>query len=474
MRGTGKRVAGRAFLYLSLSIVLAASVAGCSSSGGASVRTTAGTSPASSAGIVDGTPGASPGGGGEDALYPADAVYVQSGETKAESGRTYTASEDDQSAILVSGGGTFMATSATIETTGNTSNDGASSMYGLNAAVVATAGSAILLTDCSITTTGSGANGAFAPGEGAAVTLANVTIEAAGDGGHGVMATLGGSVTLNNAGIVTAGAESAPLATGRGGGKIVATGGSAFASGRDSPALYSTGVINVDGGRYEATGAEAAVIEGASSITLTGTDLSSAVADRWGVMIYQGVSGNTEGIHGAFTMASGSLSATGAGSPLFYVTNATGIIDLSEVEVDCASGILVRAAAGSWGRSGANGGNASLNVRLERLTGDFIADHLSSIRLSLDSWSLLDGAINTGNTAKRIDLSIGAGSVWIVTADSYLTTLTLPAGVPGTTITNIFGNGHTVYYDASDPANNALGGLTYRLAGGGTLTPVYS
>jgi hypothetical protein len=37
--------------------------------------------------------------------------------------------------------------------------------------------------------------------------------------------------------------------------------------------------------------------------------------------------------------------------------------------------------------------------------------------------------------------------------------------------TNISGNGHTVYYDATNSANSSLGGQTYPLAGGGTLKP---
>jgi hypothetical protein len=55
-----------------------------------------------------------------------------------------------------------------------------------------------------------------------------------------------------------------------------------------------------------------------------------------------------------------------------------------------------------------------------------------------------------------------------VTADSYLTTLT-GAAISGTSIANITGNGHTVYYDSS--ANSSLGGQTYSLAGGGQLKP---
>jgi hypothetical protein len=46
------------------------------------------------------------------------------------------------------------------------------------------------------------------------------------------------------------------------------------------------------------------------------------------------------------------------------------------------------------------------------------------------------------------------------------------AGVSGSTVTNIIGNGHTVTCRASLAANSWLGGLTRALVNGGQLTPV--
>jgi len=57
-----------------------------------------------------------------------------------------------------------------------------------------------------------------------------------------------------------------------------------------------------------------------------------------------------------------------------------------------------------------------------------------------------------------------------VTANSHLTALT-GAVISGSTITNVKGNGHTVTYNAGASANSYLGGKTYTLAGGGTLSP---
>ncbi len=79
----------------------------------------------------------------------------------------------------------------------------------------------------------------------------------------------------------------------------------------------------------------------------------------------------------------------------------------------------------------------------------------------------IEGAINADNTAKLVNLTPDATSNWNVTEDSYLTSLTDTGGISGTTITNITGNGHTVYYNVS--ACPDLNGQAYTLNGGGYL-----
>jgi hypothetical protein len=398
------------------------------------------------------------------------AAYTQSGGTETRTNQTYTASATDESAVYVTNRGTFTLTNSMITTSGNTSSDDRSSFYGLNAAVLAESGSTINISNARITTSGTGANGAFATGSGSSVVLSNVTIEATGDGGHGVMATNGGSVMLTDVNMTTAGIHSGAIATDRGGGTIIATGSVVTTSGQDSPGIYSTGNITVTNAKILATGAESAVIEGANSITLMDTDLSSSKADKWGMMIYQSMSGDAQGSRGVFTMTGGSLAYTAADGPLFYVTNSTGVITLKGAKVTAASGILVDASANSrWGQSGSNGGHVILTADAQTLIGDMTADNISTIAATLQNGSALTGSINSAKTAKAVNLTLDASSTWTVTADSYLTCLTDPGGISGTTVTNVNGNGHTVYYDGS--ACPALGSGTYILNGGGELKP---
>lgn len=397
-------------------------------------------------------------------------AYYQSGGAAALDGKCFVATATDQSGVKVANGGTLTLTHSTVTTSGNTSSNDNSSFSGLNAAVLANSASKIAMSDSMITSSGTGANGAFATGSGSSVSLARVTIKATGDGGHGVMATNGGVMTLVDVNMTTAGKNSGAIATDRGGGTITATGGTVTTTGLDSPGIYSTGDIRLSGGTISASGAESAVIEGANSITLTDTNLSSSLANKWGVMIYQSMSGDAQGTKGTFTMTGGSLANTATTGPLFYVNNSTGVITLEGVKVTAASGIVMDASANSrWGNTGSNGGNIILTANGQVLTGDMTVDKISTIAATLENGSTLTGAINSAQTGKTVTLSLDASSNWSTTADSYLTCLSDSAGISGTTVTNVTGNGHIVYYVSS--ACSALDGKTYSLNGGGMLQP---
>jgi hypothetical protein len=104
------------------------------------------------------------------------------------------------------------------------------------------------------------------------------------------------------------------------------------------------------------------------------------------------------------------------------------------------------------------------------LSGAVNADEISTVSLTLQNGSTLNGAIDSANKAKQASLTLDASSTWTLTADSYLTVLSDEKGISGSAVTNITGNGHTLYYDPS--LNAYLNGKTYGLNGGGTLKPL--
>ena len=131
--------------------------------------------------------------------------------------------------------------------------------------------------------------------------------------------------------------------------------------------------------------------------------------------------------------------------------------------------MLLDAAAGSWGNTGSNGGSVTLTALGQQLDGNVVADKISTVKLVLEDGSTLTGAVDAAGTAKQVTVSLDRSSKWTVTANSHVTVLKDSAGVSGTRVTNIVGNGHDVYYNLKD--NPSLGGKTYQLDGGGQLMP---
>jgi hypothetical protein len=177
------------------------------------------------------------------------------------------------------------------------------------------------------------------------------------------------------------------------------------------------------------------------------------------------MSGDAQGTKGIFTMTGGTYTWPSSTGPAFYVTNSTGVITLKNVAVSNSSGTLIKAGADQWGTSGSNGGTVIFTADAETLTGDLVCDNISSITATLQNGTTFTGMIDSAA------LIFDATSSWVVTATSYLTSLTDAGGISGTSISNITGNGHTVYYNAGLAANSTLGGKTFALVNGGVLTP---
>jgi hypothetical protein len=89
------------------------------------------------------------------------ATYKLNGGMATQSNQTYFATATDTSGVWVTNSGVLTLNNCTITTTGNTSSQDNSSFYGLNAGVLAAAGT-ITMSGGSVTTSGTGANGAFA------------------------------------------------------------------------------------------------------------------------------------------------------------------------------------------------------------------------------------------------------------------------------------------------------------------------
>lgn len=399
-----------------------------------------------------------------------DGTYAQSSGSVTLTGKTYNSATTDLSAVKVTGG-TLTISNSTISSSGNTSSTDNSSFYGLNAVILAYASSGTAVINSSgntVTSSGTGANGIFAYGS-ASVTTTGDKFTMTGDGGHAIMCSGGGTIVVTNDTAVTSGASSSTIATDRGGGTITVTGGSYTANGSRSAAIYSTGTITCTDATLVANGAEALVIEGSNKIILNNCTVKCTYS-KWGSLIYQSMSGDANGVDGYLTMTSGSFTYTGAAGGLFYNTNSTAYITLNGVSISNSCDTLVRCIKGSWGGSSASsGGITHLTAKGQTMSGLIHIDASSTAYITLQESSAFTGAINKSNTASLVTLTMDSNSTWTVTADSYINGLITNPTISGTSVTNITGNGHNVYYTKG--TNSALGGVTYDLVNGGQLIP---
>ncbi len=320
--------------------------------------------------------------------------------------------------------------------------------YGENAAVFATNGANLTISDAVIQTDGTHANGVFSYAEGTTVTISDSLIETTSNNSGGLMVTGGGTLIANNLTIHTTGNSSAAIRSDRGGGTETVTGGYYQTDGTGSPVIYSTADVTVSDAYMESTASQAVVVEGQNSVTLNNCEVvadnntkNSDNSDTYqAVMIYQSMSGDADEGTASFSMTDGSL--TNANGDVFFVNNTVADISLSGVEIvnDDEEGVFLRAEAAGWGTEGSNGGHINLYAAGQTIDGDMIVDSVSELNLYLSDASAFEGAINSDGAAGDVYVEIDEDSTWTLTADSYVTSLTCDADA-------IDLNGYTLYVD---------------------------
>ena len=141
------------------------------------------------------------------------ATRVVNASAESFNGESLAADAADTSALLAKDGATVSASKATFaKNGGDTSNDGQSNFYGLNAAVVAQGASSVGLQNVTVTSDADGANAIFATGKGTVITAKDVTVRTTKNSSRGLDATYGGTILAEKVDIETQGAHLRPTA----------------------------------------------------------------------------------------------------------------------------------------------------------------------------------------------------------------------------------------------------------------------
>lgn len=384
------------------------------------------------------------------------------GEDKELTGLSLRAEKSDESAVLVRSGGGLLLTKATLSKTGDCSSADASNFTGANAIILVNNSTAILK-DLELFSDADGANAIFSTGENSHITVENAKIHTKNNSSRGLDATYGGSIAATDVEITTEGAHCGALATDRGEGTVMVTRSRLRTSGEGSPCIYSTGAITLTDSQGEATGSEIAVVEGKNSIALQNVALTGH--QKHGIMLYQSFSGDAGVGEASFSAADSTLTNRSNG-PMFYVTNTKATATLENTQLLQAGDILIQVTSDRWGKAGSNGGDFTFYGKRQKLSGAVLANAISKVALHLTDQSEWRGSINKDKAAGSASVHLSKDSTWILTADSYVTSLT----DEDSTFGNIKSNGHTIYYDSQK--DKALNGKTIQLPDGGKITPM--
>ena len=445
--------------------------------------------------------GGQPGGGGGADTMTFDysgsysGALTADGEEVASDGETTDASEADQNAALAENGGTLTITNGTLTKSGDDTNGDNCNFYGLNSILLAVGeGSKAVVSDTTLSATSEGSNGIFATDSGT-VYADNVTINTTAGNSRGLDATYGGTIIGADIEVTTQGDHCAAFATDRGGGNISVDGATLSTAGSGSPLIYSTGDIEVTNATGTATGSQIAGMEGLNTILISDSDLTSTqtqatasdpVAD--GIIIYQSTSGDAESTTGeaaTFQVVDSTLTSAIESGSMFYLTNTTVdvLVQNTTLDFDSSAAKLIYAAgndANNWGSAGSNGATVSFTARDEEMSGDVVADTISSVDLYLLDKSTWTGAASieenaNGSTSEApITVNVESGSSWVVTADSTVSALNVEDGgkvvdADGKTVT-VVANGETVVEGDSDLTVTVTGsyGTTVDTSGAAT------
>ena len=357
---------------------------------------------------------------------------------------TYTSTGDDENALRVDGATVTLDGITVDKSAGATSNTENGDFYGVSAALLATNGATVTITNATVTSSAQNGNGVFSYGTGTTVNISESMITTTADNSGGIQTTGGGTTNATNLVVSTSGNSSAAIRSDRGGGTVNVDGGNYVSNGYNSPAVYSTADITVKNAFLTANNSEALVIEGKNSITLENCTVTGNMSDTKGssseenghnVMIYQSMSGDADVGTSTFSMTGGTLTAKNG--DMIYVTNTHCVLTLSGVTIqnEDADGALLRVVGNSashgWGTAGSNGAQVEFTADNQTLNGDIVVDTISTLNMKLTGGSTFTGTIsivdNTQNgtaVSNNAVVTIESGCTWTLTGDCVITSLT--------------------------------------------------
>lgn len=390
-----------------------------------------------------------------EAKQPSDlgAVCIIDGQKKTSSNQTYQSTQSNMDTVLVKNKGHFDLRGGTLTKSGDTTNSEKSEGYGLNAIFTASSGSKASIYTTKLTSSSSGSNAIFCTGKNTRITAHDFEIYTSGNSSSGLDATQGGTIDASLGTISTQGQNSAPIDSGSEKTFIKVRTTELSSKGLDSPCILASGKVTASDLAGTAFSSPIAVLGAGSKVCLTDCLLQGA--GNHGIF-FQPQPSDVNSKKSAFLTAKDSKLTTTTKGPMFSISGLKASVTLNNTSLYYNNRTFANISRkGSFTLKGIN----------QKLEGRLRCGKSSEASLKLTKGSIFKGSIDAKDAI--VSLSLDRSSIWNVTDDSQISGITNR----DFRCRNIKSNGHTIYYDITNPSNSWLKGQTLSLTGGGSLTP---
>lgn len=334
-------------------------------------------------------------------------------------------------------------------------------------------GSVATLDNLNITVHNGAAN-VYTFGTGSETTITNSQLYSSGPVSHGLYAAGNGTIYGQYLKHYSGGDRSSAFSGDSPGGYIHVRDSVAHTDGIGSAVCYALGLCNITNVIGHASRSPIMFMDGVQEGIWTNCDLTAGLLAGF-IMFSSGP--RSEGA--TLLIENSKVTVLGDEMPGIFMGNtiATATIISSQLNVS-ASGILAVAnysqvtqdfdyfadySNAPW----LSPAEATIYVEDSALQGDIVAYNGSSIDFYLSDETSWIGKGYSGFGLSTLAVTIDATSNWTLTGDTTLQNFT----DADMTFTNIIGNGHTIWYNETAPANAYLENGVYKLSGGGKLRP---
>lgn len=337
---------------------------------------------------------------------------------------------------------------------------------GRNSALLADAGSQVLLESCEVTSHASQADGVTASGKGTKVTFLEGNVTTNRSASAGINVIHGADVIVQKTEVNTSNNQS-PAFCALDSGSVVITEAFGANGGQASPSFYvATGKIQADKCRMSSAKWTIGSLDD-GLLEVTGSELKAG--GICGFLVYGAERERECRSYGVLNLKKNTI--TVSEGPLILLTNTYADIYLTGNKISCKSDEIISVRRDEWGVKGFNQGDGAVYLEKQTLNGDIFVDSIGSLSLFLKKRAKLNGAITGNPTDKReVKVIMHKGATWTVKGDVYLTAVSFEGLSLEKGLKQIKGK-HVIYYDPDALINSSLEGKEYK-TGGGVLRPM--